>query len=176
MKELIKFKSVQHLNENDFVEFTKKLSVSKAIQIMFIVLALIYCFVIAVLIVSGNYSWLGFQIILIGFAFTFGITYPKLIAKNTYKNSAALRNDNPIYNEIIFTDNRIYDNTKNSNAFYEYYQIQNVVESKNMFILFITKTTAVIVKKDSFTIGSPAEFVNFINQKRFEKMNMNQIK
>lgn len=55
----------------------------------------------------------------------------------------------------------------------KYYQIHKVFETKNFFYLYIDRTHAFIINRENFSIGTPADFSEFLKKKcifRFKKV------
>lgn len=93
------------------------------------------------------------------------IFYHTVYIKNMRKTSLALHNG--IIPESIFQftkDNIILKNGKISMEF-EYSQIKKIKEYKNIYVLMIGKKNGLLLKKDSFTMGTFEEFKKFVAEK-----------
>lgn len=66
---------------------------------------------------------------------------------------------------IHFSDDGFQSIVPDREIRYSYHAVQAVYETGNYFILLVAKATAEVVKKSAFTLGDPADFADFIQQK-----------
>ena len=94
------------------------------------------------------------------------IFYHLLYLKNMKKTSLNLHNGQLPESVLQFTDNSIALKEGKISMEFEYNQIKKIKEYKLIYVLMIGKRQGLILKKDSFSIGTFEEFKKFINEKR----------
>lgn len=93
------------------------------------------------------------------------IFYHLLYLKNMKKTSLNLHNGQTPESILQFTDNNITLKEGKISMEFEYNQIKKIKEYKLIYVLMIGKRQGLILKKDSFSIGTFEEFKKFINEK-----------
>lgn len=93
------------------------------------------------------------------------IFYHLLYLKNMKKSSLNLHNGQTPESILQFTDNNIALKEGKMSMEFEYNQIKKIKEYKLIYVLMIGKRQGLILKKDSFSIGTFEEFKKFINEK-----------
>lgn len=93
------------------------------------------------------------------------IFYHLLYLKNMKKSSLNLHNGQTPESILQFTDNNIVLKEGKISMEFEYNQIKKIKEYKLIYVLMIGKRQGLILKKDSFSIGTFEEFKKFINEK-----------
>ena len=93
------------------------------------------------------------------------IFYHLLYLKNMKKTSLNLHNGQTPESILQFTDNNIALKEGKISMEFEYNQIKKIKEYKLIYVLMIGKRQGLILKKDSFSIGTFEEFKKFINEK-----------
>lgn len=93
------------------------------------------------------------------------IFYHLLYLKNMKKTSLNLHNGQTPESILQFTDNNIVLKEGKISMEFEYNQIKKIKEYKLIYVLMIGKRQGLILKKDSFSIGTLEEFKKFINEK-----------
>ncbi|MCF2671800.1 YcxB family protein [Fusobacterium varium] len=93
------------------------------------------------------------------------IFYHLLYLKNMKKTSLNLHNGQTPESVLQFTDNNIALKEGKISMEFEYNQIKKIKEYKLIYVLMIGKRQGLILKKDSFSIGTLEEFKKFINEK-----------
>lgn len=93
------------------------------------------------------------------------IFYHLLYLKNMKKSSLNLHNGQKPESILQFTDNNIALKEGKISMEFEYNQIKKIKEYKLIYVLMIGKRQGLILKKDSFSIGTFEEFKKFINEK-----------
>lgn len=93
------------------------------------------------------------------------IFYHLLYLKNMKKSSLNLHNGQTPESILQFTDNNIALKEGKISMEFEYNQIKEIKEYKLIYVLMIGKRQGLILKKDSFSIGTFEEFKKFINEK-----------
>lgn len=93
------------------------------------------------------------------------IFYHLLYLKNMKKSSLNLHNGQKPESILQFTDNNIALKEGKISMEFEYNQIKKIKEYKLIYVLMIGKRQGLILKKDSFSIGTFEEFKKFINKK-----------
>ena len=93
------------------------------------------------------------------------IFYHLLYLKNMKKSSLNLHNGQTPESILQFTDNNIALKEGKILMEFEYNQIKKIKEYKLIYVLMIGKRQGLILKKDSFSIGTFEEFKKFINEK-----------
>lgn len=93
------------------------------------------------------------------------IFYHLLYLKNMKKSSLNLHNGQTPESILQFTDNNIALKEGKISMEFEYNQIKKIKEYKLIYVLMIGKRQGLILKKDSFSIGTFEEFKKFINEK-----------
>ena len=93
------------------------------------------------------------------------IFYHLLYLKNMKKTSLNLHNGQKPESILQFTDNNIALKEGKISMEFEYNQIKKIKEYKLIYVLMIGKRQGLILKKDSFSIGTLEEFKKFINEK-----------
>ena len=93
------------------------------------------------------------------------IFYHLLYLKNMKKSSLNLHNGQKPESILQFTDNNIALKEDKISMEFEYNQIKKIKEYKLIYVLMIGKRQGLILKKDSFSIGTFEEFKKFINEK-----------
>lgn len=168
MEELIVYRVQETLFENDYVEFSNQLKVIRMIKVVYAIVA------ISMLLVTylsssltDTFIPLVLNIVFVVLMFILTFIYPKLMGKNLFKNQTKLQNTNPIYSDVVFTENHIYDNSKNSSITFEYSQIESIKETSTHFMLMITDTAGIIIRKDSFIQGDINYFKGFVSSKKY---------
>ena len=93
------------------------------------------------------------------------IFYHLVYLKNMKKSSLNLHNGQSPESVLQFMDNSIALKEGKVSMEFEYNQIKKIKEYKLTYILMIGKKQGLILKKDSFSIGTFEEFKKFINEK-----------
>ena len=93
------------------------------------------------------------------------IFYHLLYLKNMKKTSLNLHNGQTPESILQFTDNNIVLKEGKISMEFEYNQIKKIKEYKLIYVLMIGKRQGLILKKDSFSIGTFEKFKKFINEK-----------
>lgn len=93
------------------------------------------------------------------------IFYHLVYLKNMKKSSLNLHNGQTPESILQFTDNNIALKEGKVSMEFEYNQIKKIKEYKLTYILMIGKKQGLILKKDSFSIGTFEEFKKFITEK-----------
>lgn len=93
------------------------------------------------------------------------IFYHLVYLKNMKKSSLNLHNGQMPESVLQFTDNGIALKEGKISMEFEYNQIKEIKEYKAAYVLMIGKKQGIILKKDSFSIGTFEEFKKFINEK-----------
>ena len=93
------------------------------------------------------------------------IFYHLLYLKNMKKSSLNLHNGQTPESILQFTDNNIALKEGKISIDLEFNQIKKIKEYKLIYVLMIGKRQGLILKKDSFSIGTFEEFKKFINEK-----------
>lgn len=93
------------------------------------------------------------------------IFFHLIYLKNMKKSSLNLHNGQTPESILQFTDNNIALKEGKVLMEFEYNQIKKIKEYKLAYVLMIGKKQGLILKKDSFSIGTFEEFKKFINEK-----------
>ena len=110
------------------------------------------------------------------FAIVFGVMafgYARIVGSISYKSAVKVSMSDPIAADVIFTENKIYDNGKNSQQIFEYYQIESIKVTQAHYILMISKNVGIIIRKDSFVFGDQNQFINFLNDMKNNRIGLN---
>ena len=165
MEEKIIFRVKQTLNENDYTAFAKKLKSVKTSQLIYLVMALLMLGNAGVMLYIGRFVeaviFLALALIIMVLMFM----YPSFIGANLFKNYAKLHNTKAITGDVVFSENQIYDISNNSRMTLQYYQFERIIETKKHFFLMITKSSGIILKKNSFVNGETPQFKQFVVSK-----------
>lgn len=93
------------------------------------------------------------------------IFYHLVYLKNMKKSSLNLHNGQTPESILQFTDSNIALKEGKVSMEFEYNQIKKIKEYKLAYVLMIGKKQGLILKKDSFAIGTFEEFKKFITEK-----------
>ncbi|MHD0318873.1 YcxB family protein [Fusobacterium sp. THCT1E2] len=93
------------------------------------------------------------------------IFYHLVYLKNMKKSSLNLHNGQTPESILQFIDSNIALKEGKISMEFEYSQIKKIKEYKLAYVLMIGKRQGLILKKDSFSIGTFEEFKKFINEK-----------
>ncbi|WP_130891536.1 YcxB family protein [Fusobacterium ulcerans] len=93
------------------------------------------------------------------------IFYHLVYLKNMKKSSLNLHNGQSPESVLQFMDNSIALKEGKVSMEFEYNQIKKIKEYKLAYVLMIGKKQGLILKKDSFAIGTFEEFKKFITEK-----------
>ncbi len=93
------------------------------------------------------------------------IFFHLIYLKNMKKSSLNLHNGQTPESILQFTDNNIALKEGKVSMEFEYNQIKKIKEYKLAYVLMIGKKQGLILKKDSFSIGTFEEFKKFITEK-----------
>lgn len=93
------------------------------------------------------------------------IFYHLVYLKNMKKSSLNLHNGQTPESILQFTDSNIALKEGKVSMEFEYNQIKKIKEYKLAYVLMIGKKQGLILKKDSFSIGTFEEFKKFITEK-----------
>lgn len=165
MEELIYFRVNQTLGVQDYTEFSKKLAAVKMVRITYIILSVLLLGIsVLMLALEQGATAIVWAIIAVSTIILL-IRYPKIMGNNLFKNSQKVHNSNLFHGETVFCEEHIFDNSRNSSLTLEYSQFEKIIETNEHFFLMITKTTGLILRKDSFTQGDINQFRGFIASK-----------
>ena len=96
-------------------------------------------------------------------------TYPHLriyiLARNREKQFLELLNEIPESKTMFFEDHLMSVSTNNAELKLEYSKIKKVKQSKNLYLLILSKKLVVMVDKNRFEKGTCEEFEKFIAEK-----------
>lgn len=93
---------------------------------------------------------------------------PQLTIKQIKETSKKLNNEKIEATTITFANNIVMTEGKNHFEF-EYTQIKNIIQTKNLIALTLTKQTAILLTKEGFQNNNTKNFLEFINNKIGEK-------
>lgn len=82
---------------------------------------------------------------------------------DTYRNLEGLHGELP-ENIIKFYEDTLETTTSRSNLKIEYSKITKIIETKNLYLLFIEKQ-GIIISKAGFIVGENYKFKSFITEK-----------
>lgn len=92
------------------------------------------------------------------------IVLPIITIKQIEETGKRLNNGKIEKTKVKFFDNIVMDEGK-AHLEFEYSQIKQVIETKNLIILKISRQNAILVLKDGFIEGDYKKFLEFINDK-----------
>lgn len=152
------------LTQNLFNEFTKEM-LKKAALFMHAAGVLL---LISSMILFLRKDFSGFIFALIFGVFSL-LVYPRVLirtAKRSYKQQKLLCYGGlDIEKTTEFADRIHIVSSNKAETFFDYPQITQICETKNLLILKITRSLGILLDKGGFTVGSFASFRTFIQQK-----------
>lgn len=124
------------------------------------------CFV-ALFILAGSFILKDISYTIIGGLFFVYFMFrmfilPETVLKKQYKQAQNMMGNKPWIRAITFADNILIEDGRHSTRF-EYSDFISFLETSEYFIL-IGLEMALRVRKDSFILGTVADFRNFINK------------
>ena len=146
---------------DEFLEFhQEKYGFSYYTYTFAIAVALLFCFVMQ--IQSKNYfiSILTFVILVLFLLWRF---YNPIQTVKQEKQSKKIENEQEFIFKFFEKKFLIYSQKLNRQVFY--WQLHKVFETEEYFYLYIDKTHAFLLDKQSFEIGTPEGFSDFIREK-----------
>lgn len=158
------FKNKTKLSEENYlnlVQFHQKKNNWKY-RLYTIIVSILFIVIISFQI--SNHSFL--QAIFL-FVFFIGFILYRFISPyyKTYKELHSDKIKNTLINYYFFYDKYFKVKNKLGNSKIRYYKLYKVYENKNYFYLYLNKSTAFIVDKSCFTIGTSKDFQSFIKSK-----------
>lgn len=158
-----KFEDKMILTQNLFNEFTKEMF-KKAALFMHAAGVLL---LISSMILFLKEDFTGFIFALIFGVFSL-LVYPRVLirtAKRSYKQQLLCYSGGDIEKTTEFAERIHIVSSNKAETFFDYPQITQICETKNLLILKITRSLGILLDKEGFTVGSFASFRTFIQQK-----------
>ena len=94
----------------------------------------------------------------------YAIFMPMVVVRNVEASWKRLNNGKQEKTEVLFGDNIIM-NEGRVHLEFEYEQIKKIRETKNLIMLGLGKSSAILVYKSGFTEGTKEDFMKFIQEK-----------
>lgn len=94
----------------------------------------------------------------------YAIFMPMVVVRNVEASGKRLNNGKQEKTEVLFGDNIIMNEGRVHFEF-EYEQIKKIRETKNLIMLGLGKSSAILVYKSGFTEGTKEDFMKFIQEK-----------
>ena len=157
------FENRFYSNYRMFAEFARKYAVGPRWPIL-IVSWVLYLFLLAILMWSGNIGEIGYLLLFLGvFLFVLGFV-PQWYSWQTMKNTKK-QNDGVIPEAVITFGDTIELREGMVNITVEYRKIVRTVRLKHCYLLMIGKRNGVMIDPNGFTKGSFEEFKKFLREK-----------
>ncbi len=157
------FENKMILTQNIFYEFAKE---------MFKKAALFMHAAGVLLLIGSIISFLNEEFAGFIFALIFGVfsllVYPRVLirtAKRSYKQQLLCCGGGDMEKTTEFAERIHIVSSNKAETFFDYPQITQICETKNLLILKITRSLGILLDKEGFTVGSFTSFQNFIQQK-----------
>ena len=162
----ILFENRYYSDKKILLEYVKDIHCKypRIIGFLFILVAIFYTYLILFKMRSLRFVMAVLTILIFIISLRL-IFYHLVYLKNMKKSSLNLHNGQTPESILQFTDNNIALKEGKVSMEFEYNQIKKIKEYKLTYILMIGKKQGLILKKDSFTIGTFEEFKKFINEK-----------
>jgi len=158
------FENKTTYTEEIYMEFLafhrKKYMLSYILYTVFWGLLLLLCIYLS----FGSNNRLQGIILTIGFlAFlSYRIYRPKYIFNSQLKSHKVPDNNTNLFN---FFDKYLEVQNNNGSFKFRYFMFHKIFETNNFFYLYVDKENAFLVKKDTFSLGTPENFSKFIRSK-----------
>jgi len=126
----------------------------------------VVCLYIAYLNIARGRNSFEILVFVVMFFFSIAIYFLHLkVSKDMMKNTLAVHNG--IIPESIFSFGEDIVTLKEGKVFmeFDYSQIKRIYELKKLYVLMIGKQNGIIVRKDSFSVGTFHKFKEFIEKK-----------
>ena len=106
------------------------------------------------------------QVVLLcsAYGLLYAIFMPMVVVRNVEASGKRLNNGKQEKTEVLFGDNIIM-NEGRVHLEFEYEQIKKIRETKNLIMLGLGKSSAILVYKSGFTEGTKEDFMKFIQEK-----------
>ncbi|WP_176891624.1 YcxB family protein [Fusobacterium varium] len=162
----ILFENRYYSDKKILLEYVKDIHCKypRIIGFLFILVAIFYTYLILFKMRSLRFVMAVLTILIFIISLRL-IFYHLVYLKNMKKSSLNLHNGQTPESILQFTDNNIALKEGKVSMEFEYNQIKKIKEYKLTYILMIGKKQGLILKKDSFSIGTFEEFKKFINEK-----------
>lgn len=162
----ILFENRYYSDKKILLEYVKDIHCKypRIIGFLFILVAIFYTYLILFKMRSLRFVMAVLTILIFIISLRL-IFYHLVYLKNMKKSSLNLHNGQTPESILQFTDNNIALKEGKVSMEFEYNQIKEIKEYKLTYILMIGKKQGLILKKDSFSIGTFEEFKKFINEK-----------
>ncbi len=158
------FENVTTYDKEEYKKFVifhnKKYNLKYNLYTLFVLLLILFCSV------SGffaNNIRIGILFLLIAFCFAlYRLFHPYLFVKKEAKSkkiTEKLTNTYTFYEKFFIIKNK-QDTIK-----LKYYKLYKIFETKDCFYLYLNKTHAFVLSKNTFKIGDSTNFYNFIKNK-----------
>jgi hypothetical protein len=130
---------------------------------LFVGLALLAFSLISMILTTPSGIFIG--LIVFGAILIFlALSNARLSANRIYKQQLAVHGHEP-ENSVLFSDIIRGIGANKAESIYQYSQIAKIYETRDLIILMMSKSVALLLKKDGFTIGSYEGFKTFIKEK-----------
>ncbi|MDU1911027.1 YcxB family protein [Fusobacterium sp.] len=162
----ILFENKYYSDKKVLLEYVKDVHCKfpRIIGFLFMLIALLYIYLILFKMRSLRFvmAVLTIFIFIISLRLIF---YHLVYLKNMKKSSLNLHNGQTPESILQFTESNIALKEGKISMEFEYNQIKKIKEYKLAYVLMIGKKQGLILKKDSFSIGTFEEFKKFITEK-----------
>lgn len=158
------FENRYYVTKNIFSEFLKSI-VLKRLRICGVILAVV-CLYIAYLNIMRERNTFEILVFIVMFFFSIAIYFLHFkVSKDMMKNTLAVHNG--IIPESIFRFGEDTITLEEGKVFMEfnYNQIRRIYELKKLYVMMIGKQNGIIIRKDSFSVGTFHKFKEFIERK-----------
>ena len=153
--------------ENEYT-FNRKLIweyVLKTVGIRMIVLGVLLFFAGIIMYPCYNIGVMKRVVLLCSaYGLLYAIFMPMVVVRNVEASGKRLNNGKQEKTEVLFGDNIIM-NEGRVHLEFEYEQIKKIRETKNLIMLGLGKSSAILVYKSGFTEGTKEDFMKFIQEK-----------
>lgn len=162
----ILFENRYYSDKKVLLEYVKDIHCKypRIIGFLFILVAIFYTYLILFKMRSLRFVMAVLTILIFIISLRL-IFYHLVYLKNMKKSSLNLHNGQTPESILQFTDNNIALKEGKVSMEFEYNQIKKIKEYKLTYVLMIGKKQGLILKKDSFSIGTFEEFKKFITEK-----------
>lgn len=162
----ILFENRYYSDKKVLLEYVKDIHCKypRIIGFLFILVAIFYTYLILFKMRSLRFVMAVLTILIFIISLRL-IFYHLVYLKNMKKSSLNLHNGQTPESILQFTDNNIALKEGKVSMEFEYNQIKKIKEYKLTYVLMIGKKQGLILKKDSFAIGTFEEFKKFITEK-----------
>ncbi|MCH3971341.1 MAG: YcxB family protein [Oscillospiraceae bacterium] len=151
-------------SEECYREYVKS-TFRKSVQAIILICAVVLAVFAVIYVMIGKMGWFLFFTLFSVFMFCYPSILRGVLIKRGYNQQLLLNNGRPREVTTEFSDRIHLISSNKGESYFDYAQITQICETKNMILLVVKHSVAIVVAKNGFLLGDMGNFQQFIRQR-----------